>query len=217
MSTIRIVLADDHALVRAGLRMLLEKLPGVKVVGEAGNGREALEMVKTVTPNILLLDVSMAGTGGLEALPRIVKDFPSVKVLMLSGHANEEYVLRALRCGAAGYLLKDAAAEELGLAIKAVVQGQTYLSPPVSRTVVDSYLQRAATAEVPGEQPTARQREVLKLIAEGRNTKEIAHLLGISIKTAEAHRLQLMERLDIHDVAGLVRYAIRTGMISAEK
>jgi DNA-binding NarL/FixJ family response regulator len=217
MSTLRVVLADDHALVRAGIRVLLEKLPGVKVVGEAGNGREALALVKTVMPNIVLLDISMAGLGGLEALPRLVKDFPSVKVLILSGHANEEYVLRALRCGAAGYLLKDAAAEELGLAIKAVAQGQTYLSPPVSRTVVDRYLQRAATAEGPGEQPTARQGEVLQLIAEGRNTKEIAHLLGISIKTAEAHRSQLMDRLDIHDVAGLVRYAIRTGMISAEK
>jgi DNA-binding NarL/FixJ family response regulator len=217
MSSLRVVLADDHALVRAGIRVLLEKLPGVEVVGEAGNGREALEMVKTVKPNLVLLDISMAEVSGLEALPRIVKDFPSVKVLMLSGHANEEFVLRALRCGAAGYLLKDAAAEELGLAIKAVAQGQTYLSPPVSRTVVDSYLQRAATVEGSGEQPTARQREVLQLIAAGRNTKEIAQLLGISIKTAEAHRSQLMDRLDIHDVAGLVRYAIRTGLISAEK
>jgi DNA-binding NarL/FixJ family response regulator len=138
-------------------------------------------------------------------------------VLILSGHANEEYVLRALRCGAAGYMLKEAAAEELELAVKAVAQDKTYLGPSVSRTVVESYLQRAAGEEGPIEQLTARQREVLQLVAEGKNTKEIAYLLGISIKTAEAHRAQLMDRLDIHDVAGLVRYAIRIGLISPEK
>lgn len=217
MSPIRIALADDHALFRAGIRALLERMPNVEVVGEADNGRMALELIETSAPNVLLLDISMSKLGGLEALPRIVKRFPSVKVLILSGHPNEEYVLRALRGGAAGYLLKDAAAEELGLAIKAVAQGQTYLSPAVSRTVVDSYLRRAAGEENPDEQLTARQREVLQLIAEGQNTKEIAHVLGISIKTAEAHRVQLMDRLDIHEVAGLVRYAIRTGLISAEK
>ncbi len=217
MSTLRVVLADDHALVRAGIRALLEKLPGVEVVGEAGNGRETLEMVKRLKPNIVLLDVSMTELGGLEALPRIVVEFPTTKVLILSGHGNEEYVLRALHCGAAGYLLKDAAAEELGLAVKAVAQDQTFLSPSVSRTVVENYLQRATGGDGPYEQLTDRQREVLQLIAEGKNTKEIADLLKISVKTAEAHRLQLMNRLDIHDVAGLVRYAIRTGLISAEK
>lgn len=188
MNPLRVILTDDHALVRAGIRVLLERLPGVEVVGEAGNGREALELVKAVMPNLVFLDISMAELGGLEALPRIVSGFPAVKVLILSGYANEEYVLRALRWGAAGYMLKDAAAEELGLAIKAVTQGQIYLSPSVSRTVVESYLRRAAGEEGPIEPLTARQREVLQLIAEGRNTKEIAHLLGISIKTAEAHR-----------------------------
>jgi DNA-binding NarL/FixJ family response regulator len=217
MSILRVLLVDDHALVRAGIRVLLEKLPGLEVVGEADNGRQALELIKTTAPNLILLDISMTELGGLEALPRIVKDFPDVKVLILSGYANEEYVLRALRCGAAGYMLKEAAAEELGLAIKSVAQGKTYLSPSVSRTVVESYLQRAAGEEGPIEQLTARQREVLQLIAEGKNTKEIAHLLGVSIKTAEAHRAQLMDRVGIHDVAGLVRYAIRTGLISAEK
>jgi DNA-binding NarL/FixJ family response regulator len=165
----------------------------------------------------VLLDISMAELGGLEALPRIVRDFPSVKVLILSGHANEEYVLRALHCGAAGYLLKDAAAEELGLAVQAVAQGRTYLSPAVSRTVVENYLKRAAGKSGPLEPLTARQREVLQLIAEGGNTKEIAHALGVSVKTVEAHRSQLMERLDIHEVAGLVRYAIRIGLVSSEK
>lgn len=217
MSTLRVALADDHALVRAGIRVLLEKLPGVEVVGEANNGREALELIKTRAPNVLLLDISMSELGGLEALPRIVKNFPTVRVLILSGHANEEYVLRALRCGASGYMLKEAAADELGPAIKAVAQHKIYLSPSVSRTVVENYLQCAAGEVDPIEQLTARQREVLQLLAEGKSTKEIAYLLGISIKTAEAHRSQLMDRLDIHDVAGLVRYAIRTGLISSEK
>ena len=216
MSTIRVVLADDHALVRAGIRALLEKLPDIEVVGEADNGRQALELVKSSAPNLVLLDISMTELGGLEALPRIVKDCPAVRVLILSGHANEEYVLRALRSGAAGYILKEAAAEELELAIKAVAQGKTYLSPSVSRTVVDNYLQRAAGEEGPIEQLTARQREVLQMIAEGKNTKEIASTLGISVKTVEAHRLQLMARLNIHDVPGLVRYAIRSGLVSSE-
>jgi DNA-binding NarL/FixJ family response regulator len=216
MKAIRVVLADDHALVRAGIRALLEKLPGIEVVGEADNGRQALELIKKTSPNLILLDISMAELGGLEALPRIVRDFPGVKVLILSGHANEEYVLRALRCGATGYMLKEAAAEELGLAIKAVAQDKTYLSPSVSRTVVESYLQRAAGEEGPIEQLTARQREVLQLIAEGKNTKEIASTLEISVKTVEAHRLQLMARLDIHDVPGLVRYAIRSGLVSSD-
>jgi DNA-binding NarL/FixJ family response regulator len=214
VSTIRVVLADDHALVRAGIRALLEKLPGVEVLGEADNGREALELIKTKAPNLILLDISMAELGGLEALPLIVKDFPAVKVLILSGYANEEYVLRALRCGAAGYMLKEAAAEELELAIKSVARGKSYLSPSVSRTVVESYLQRAAGGE--GERLTARQREVLQLIAEGKNTKEIAGTLEISVKTVEAHRLQLMARLNIHDVPGLVRYAIRAGLVSSD-
>ena len=217
MNTIRIVLADDHALVRAGIRALLEKLPGIEVVGEAGDGREALELIKTAAPHIVLLDISMAGWGGLEALPRIVRDFPAAKVIILSAHANEEYVLRALRSGAAGYMLKDAAAEELALAIKAVTQNQTYLSPSVSRTVIESYLTRAAGVEGPIEILTPRQREILQLIAEGKNTKEIAGTLGISIKTAEAHRSQLMDRLGIHDVAGLVRFAVRIGLVSVER
>jgi DNA-binding NarL/FixJ family response regulator len=144
MSTIRVLLADDHALVRAGIRLLLEKLPGVEVVGEAGNGREALELIKTKAPNVILLDISMAELGGLEALPRIVKEFPTVKALILSGHANEEFVLRALRCGAAGYMLKDGAADELKVAIKTVAQGTTYLrvcqeiSVAVSEAVLDT-------------------------------------------------------------------------------
>ena len=217
MSAIRVVLADDHVLVRAGIRALLEKLPGIEVVGEAGNGREALDLIRKSTPNLVLLDISMTELGGLEALPRIVKDFPAVKVLILSGHANEEYVLRALRSGAAGYMLKDAATAELRLAIDCVIQGKTYLGPSISRTVIDSYLERVGNHSSFIEQLTARQREILQLVAEGKNTKEIASTLDISVKTVEAHRLQLMARLDIHDVPGLVRYAVRSGLVSAER
>jgi DNA-binding NarL/FixJ family response regulator len=217
VSAIRVVLADDHALVRAGIRALLEKLPGIEVVGEADNGRQALELIKKSAPNLVLLDISMAELGGLEALPRIVKDFPAVKVLILSAHANEEYVLRALRSGAAGYMLKDAATAELQLAIDSVIEDKTYLSPSISRTVIDSYLERVGGPFSPLEQLTSRQREILQLIAEGKNTKEIADTLDISVKTVEAHRLQLMARLEIHDVPGLVRYAVRSGLVSAER
>jgi DNA-binding NarL/FixJ family response regulator len=213
----RILLADDHALVRAGIRSLLEKIPGVEVVGEASNGRDALELVRTKLPDLVLMDIAMKELGGLEALPRITKNFPNIKVIILSAHANEEYVIRALRSGAAGYMLKDAASAELQLAIDSVTHDKTYLSPSISRTVIDSYLERVGGPFSPLEQLTPRQREILQLIAEGRNTKEIAHTLGISVKTVEAHRLQLMARLSIHDLPGLVRYAVRSGLVSAER
>jgi DNA-binding NarL/FixJ family response regulator len=215
MNATRVLLADDHRLVRAGIRALIEKIPNVEVVGEASTGREALELVKSKLPNLVLMDIGMAELGGLEALPRIVKDFPGVRVIILSAHANEEYVIRALRSGAAGYMLKDAATAELQLAIDSVAQDKTYLSPSISRTVIDSYLERVGGPLSPLEQLTPRQREILQLIAEGKNTKEIASDLDISVKTVESHRLQLMERLNIHDVPGLVRYAIRSGLVSA--
>jgi DNA-binding NarL/FixJ family response regulator len=216
MNAIRVLLADDHRLVRAGIRLLLEKIPGIQVVGEASNGREALELIRTELPDLVLLDIAMKELGGLEALPRITKNFPSVRVIILSAHANEEYVIRALRSGAAGYMLKDAATLELELAINSVAQGKTYLSPSISGTVIDSYLKRVGGESSPLEQLTARQREILQMVAEGKNTKEIASDLDISVKTVESHRLQLMERLNIHDVPGLVRYAIRTGLVSLE-
>jgi DNA-binding NarL/FixJ family response regulator len=216
MNPIRVLLVDDHALVRAGIRSLLEKMAGVKVVGEASNGREALELVRLHLPNLVLMDIAMRELGGLETLPRIIKDFPRVKVVVLSAHANEEYVIRALRSGASGYMLKDAATAELELVIKSVAQGKTYLSPSISRPVIDSYLLRVGGEVSPLEQLTARQREVLQMIAEGKNTKEIAGELEVSVKTVEAHRLQLMARLNIHDVPGLVRYAIRSGLVSSD-
>jgi DNA-binding NarL/FixJ family response regulator len=217
MSVIRVLLADDHGLVRAGIRALIEKIPNVEVVGEARTGREALELVKSKLPNLVLMDIAMTELGGLEALPRIMKDFPGVKVIILSAHANEEYVIRALRSGAAGYLVKDAATAELELAIRSVTEEKTYLSPSISRTVINSYLERVGGQLSPLEQLTPRQREILQLLAEGRNTKEIASDLDISVKTVESHRLQLMERLNIHDVPGLVRYAVRSGLVSAER
>jgi DNA-binding NarL/FixJ family response regulator len=217
MNPIRILLADDHALVRAGIRSLLEKIPNVEVVGEASTGRQALEMVKTRLPNLVFMDIAMAELGGLEALPRITKDFPGVRVIILSAHANEEYVIRALRGGAAAYMLKDAAMAELEFAITSVSEDKTYLSPSISRPVIDSYLKRVGGPLSPLEQLTPRQREILQLIAEGRNTKDIASELDISVKTIESHRLQLMERLNIHDIPGLVRYAIRSGLVSAER
>jgi len=192
MNVTRVLLADDHALVRAGIRALVEKIPDVQVVAEAGTGREALELVRSKFPNVVLMDIAMTELGGLEALPRITKDFPGVKVVMLSAHANEEYVIRALREGASGYMLKDSATTELELAIHSVVRGKIYLSPSISRTVIDDYLQRVGGAVSPLEQLTLRQREILQSIAEGKNTKEIASVLNVSPKTVEAHRLQLM-------------------------
>jgi DNA-binding NarL/FixJ family response regulator len=217
MNMTRVLLADDHALVRAGIRALLEKIPSIEVVGEAGTGREALELVRSTLPNIVLMDIAMTELGGLEALPRITKDFPSVKVIILSAHASEEYVIRALRDGASGYMLKDSATSELELAINSMIHGKIYLSPSISRTVIDDYLQRVSGAVSPLEQLTSRQREILQLIAEGKNAKAIAADLDVSIKTVESHRLQLMDRLNIHDVPGLVRYAIRNGLVSAER
>ncbi len=216
MKAIRILVADDHTLVRAGIRELLQKIPQVEVVAEAGDGREALALVKSKLPNLVLLDIAMKSLTGLEVAERIAKDFPGVKVIILSMHANEEYVMRALRAGASGYLLKDAATAELELALKAVSAGETYLSPAISRGVIDSYLGRVEGKQSPLDQLTPRQREILQLIAEGRSTKEIAFTLNVSVKTVETHRAQLMDRLDIHDVAGLVRYAMRVGLISPE-
>ena len=215
VNTLRVLLADDHELVRAGIRALLEKMPGVEVVGEASNGREALELVKSELPNLVLMDIAMPEIGGLETLPRIIKNFPAIKVVILSGHVTEDYVSRALRSGASGYMVKDAAAVELELVLKAVAQGKIYLSPLISRIIINSYMERAGGELSPLERLTSRQREILQMIAEGKNTKEIASTLEISVKTVEAHRLQLMERLDIHDVPGLVRYAIRNGMVDA--
>ncbi len=215
INTIRVFLAEDHNLVRAGIRSLLEDLPWVQVVAEAGEGREALRLIEQHQPDIVLLDISMPGMNGLEAA-RAIRQFPNIRVIMLSMHASEEYVWQALRAGATGYLLKDAGTAELELAIRSVSMGQSYLSPAVSKHVIGDYIQRVGGEPSSLERLTPRQRQILQLIAEGHTTKQIAENLNISVKTAETHRAQLMNQLSIHDVTGLVRYAIRMGLVSSD-
>jgi DNA-binding NarL/FixJ family response regulator len=209
---IRVLLADDHSLVRAGIRSLLGAMAQVEVVGEASSGEEALELAARARPDVVLMDIAMKGMTGLEAAAVLRERLPEVRVVILSMHSGEEYVLQALRAGAAGYLLKDAATGELELALRSVMRGESWLSPAVSRQVVEGYVQRTA-GETTAEVLTARQREVLRLVAGGKSTKEIAFLLNLSVKTVETHRAQIMERLGIRDVAGLVRYALRTGLV----
>lgn len=213
MKNIRILLVDDHGLVRAGLRSLLEQMGGMDVVAEAGDGREALKFVKMHRPDIVLMDIAMGGLNGIEATEKIKKRYPDVQIIILSMHANEEYVLQALQAGASGYLLKDSATTELELAVRAVSKKETYLSPGVSKHVIESYKKRVTLKGKPSEGLTSRQREVLQLVAEGKTTKEIASIIGVAIKTVDAHRTEIMRRLDIHDIAGLVRYAVKTGII----
>lgn len=215
MKSTRIILADDHAMLRAGVRALLTKIPGASVVGEAGDGREVIEQIRSTHPDVVMLDIAMPGLNGLEALDRIRREHPGVRCIILSMHANEEYVLKAMRSGAAGYLLKNSKPEELQAALESVREGETYLSPGVARHLAE-YLQRNGAGDDPLAQLTPRQREILQLIAEGQSTKEMAATLDISSKTVEMHRAQLMERLEIHDVAGLVRYAIRNGLVDPE-
>lgn len=212
----RTLLADDHTLVRAGLRKLLEAMPEIEVIGEAADGLALLGMADQLQPHLVLMDIAMPGLNGLEATARLTRAQSQVKVIVLSMHQNEEYVRQALRNGASGYLLKDAAPMELDLAVRAVLRGETYLSPSVSRGVVSDYVQRLIADEKPGDGLTPRQREVLQLIAEGHSTKEIARRLDLSVKTVDTHRTQLMKQLDIHEVAGLVRYALRIGLISPD-
>ncbi len=221
MKPIRILLADDHTLVRAGIRSLLERDPDVEVVAEAHDGRDALRLVQEHHPDIVFMDVTMQGLNGLDATAQITKTCPGVQVVILSMHKNEEYVSQALQVGAAGYLLKDAATTELELAVQAVARGEPYLSPAVSKHVVDCYLQRVNNAVKDMSEPvptplTVRQREILQLIAEGHTTRQIASLLHLSTKTVETHRSQIMDRLGIRRIASLVRYAVRTGLVTPD-
>ncbi|MBS0630579.1 MAG: response regulator transcription factor [Verrucomicrobia bacterium] len=212
-----ILLADDHALVRGGIRGLLERLPGIKVLAEVSDGRAAVTYVQLKAPDMVVMDVSMPGLNGLDATATITSDHPEVKVLVLSMHASEDYVLKALAAGAKGYLLKDAATDELGTAIDAIRRGETYLSSTLPKNLLTRHLDQLANPRFEVVKAlTPRMREILQLIAEGKSSKEIAYLLNLSIKTIETHRMHMMARLDIHDVAGLVRYAMRHGMISPE-
>ncbi len=207
------MLVDDHTLVRAGLRKLLESIPDVEVVGECSDGLELLTMAQTQAPQLVLMDIAMPGLNGLEATARLAKQWPAIRVLILSMHQNEEYVRQALRHGAVAYLLKDAAPMELELALRTVLAGGTYLSPAVSKGVLNDYVQRLRSEDLDADALTPRQREVLQLIAEGSSSKEIARRLELSVKTVETHRSQLMKQLGIHEVTGLVRYAMRVGLV----
>jgi DNA-binding NarL/FixJ family response regulator len=209
----RILIADDHTLVRAGLTSLIARLPEMEVVAEAADGRQALRLVRDLQPDIVLMDIAMPGLNGLESAERIHGIHPKIKIIILSMHASEEYVAQALKAGASGYLLKDAATAELEMALKSVSMGQFYLSPAISRQVVDNFLRGGPMGL---DLLTPRQRKILQLIAEGKGTRDIAETLHLSVKTVETHRAQLMERLDIHDVAGLIRYALRKGLITAD-
>ena len=216
MKPIRLVLADDHHLVRSGLKSLLSEMNNVEVVAEASNGREAVETVARVKPDVVLMDIAMQELNGIEACEIISREQAGVRIIILSMHDSGEYVAKALKAGAKGYVLKDAAPLELEFALQAVTVGETYLSPRVSRQVVQSYVQPPASTESGLDALSPRQTEILKAIAGGRSTKQIAYDLGLSVKTIETHRAQIMERLDIHDVAGLVRFAVRVKLVSAD-
>jgi len=219
MGNIKVLLADDHTIVRKGLCSLLEGEADIEVIGEAENGREAIKLAEKLHPDIVVMDISMPCLNGLEATRQLKKHFPEIKILILTMHANEEYVFQTLQAGAEGYLVKKAAPSELVLAIREVHQDNFFLSPTISRTVIDEYIRRAD--EINGEGDalknlTARETEVLQLIAEGRKNREIAELLFISIKTVETHRAHIMDKLDIHSTAELTQYAISKGIISSD-
>jgi DNA-binding NarL/FixJ family response regulator len=222
MEPIRVLVVDDHDLVRAGIKAILHQSPDIEVVGEAGDGREALRLVEELDPDVLLLDVSMPGMNGLEVAAKVKKSRFRARVLFLSMYANEQYAVRALKTGAMGYVLKRATTAELELAIRCAKRGDIFLSPALSSKVLSDYVIRpkkdlkAESAQDPYEELTSRQREILQLIAEGYSTKEIAQILGIAFNTAAVHRSNLMERLGIHDLAGLVRYAIEAGIVAED-
>lgn len=215
MSAIRVLLVEDHNLVRAGIRSLLDSFKNIDVVGEAANGRDALRMTRQLGPQVVLMDISMPELNGLEATARLTRNCPDSRVLMLSMHSNEEYVAQSLRAGAQGYLVKDAATRELEQAINTLARGEIYISSSISMNVVDKLMADSGDGSVLN-QLTSRQREILQLVAEGCSTREIAERLSLSIKTVETHRTHLMERLDIRDVPGLVRFAMKAGLIQPD-
>lgn len=208
---VRVLIVDDHKLVRAGLQMLLQHEPEIEVVGEAETGDHAISLCGVLKPDVALVDLAMPGMTGWQVLEELKAQAPQVKVIILSVHSTEEHVVRALRAGAKGYVLKEAAPQELISAVRTVDQGGTWLPSQLSRQVLDAYLRRIQ-ANDPPNLLTTRQREILRLIADGASTKQIAADLDVSVKTVESHRAQIMAKLDIHDTAGLVRYAIRHGI-----
>jgi DNA-binding NarL/FixJ family response regulator len=212
----RILLVDDHALVRAGIRALLETLPRTEVVGETGNGLEAVRLVGELAPDVVLLDITLPGLNGLEVAARVARLGAGTRVLMLSMHASPEYAARAFAAGAAGYLNKAAAFDELATALESILAGRRYLCLAGDAGLVAELERRAASGASGLDLLTPRQRQILQLVAEGLGTRQIAERLFLSVKTVETHRGQIMQRLDIHDVPGLVRFAIRHGLLPPE-
>jgi DNA-binding NarL/FixJ family response regulator len=208
---VRILLVDDHVLVRQGLKGLLER-EGFAVVGEASDGQEGLQLMESARPDIVVMDISMPTINGLSAAREIQKKFPKTKTILLTQHDEKQYVTEAMEAGVKGYVLKNQAGNDLLQALRQVSRGQVYLSPGVAQAVVESYQSHGGKS---GTQLTVRERQVLQLIAEGKSTKDIAAVLGISVKTAESHRTRLMQKLDIHETASLVRYAVRNGIVEA--
>jgi DNA-binding NarL/FixJ family response regulator len=216
MSVRRVLLVDDHALVRAGIRALLETLPRIEVVGETGNGLEAVRLARELAPDAVLLDITLPGLNGLEVTARVARFGTNTRVLVLSMHASPEYAARAFAAGAAGYLNKDSAFDELAAALEMIGAGRRYLCRAVDAVQVAEIEKRAAKGSSGLDLLTPRQREILQLVAEGHGTRQIAERLFLSVKTVETHRAQIMQRLDIHDVPGLVRFAIRHGLLPPE-
>lgn len=216
MAKLRLFLGDDHTLVRHGLRKILEERPDWEVVGEADDGRSAVRKVAALLPDVAVLDIGMPLLNGIDATRQIVRKSSGVKVLILSMHSDEAYVTRALNAGATGYLLKDSAGKDLIRAIAAVAEGQSFFSPAVSRMMLDDYVRRAAGSDAADRYETLsnREREIFQLVAEGRSNKEVAELLSISAATVETHRARVLQKLNVHNTAELVLYAVRRGVIS---
>jgi DNA-binding NarL/FixJ family response regulator len=219
VTPIKVLLAEDHTIVRKGIRSLLDDEADIEVVGEAENGRDAVSKTEALLPDVVLMDYTMPILNGLEATRQIKKRLPDIKIVILTMHADEEYIFRFLQAGASGYLVKHTAPKELMSAIQAVYHGESYLSPTVSKVVIDEFVRQAKNdrTEDSYEKLTAREREILQLVAEGFSSKDIADQLHISLKTVGVHRTNLMNKLDIHSVPDLVRYAIRKGIISLEQ
>jgi two-component system, NarL family, response regulator NreC len=214
---LKILLADDHKMMREGLRSLLEKHQGVEVVAEADNGRAAVELAKETSPDLIIMDINMPDLNGIEATRRILKESPRTKIIALSMHSDKRYVTRALQAGTMGYLLKDCAFDELTKAIQVVLRNRIYLSSEINQTVLKAYLEKSEKLDQPGYSVlTDREREVVQLIAEGKSTKEIAAILKISVKTVETYRQRTMDKLNIDNVADLIKFAIREGLASLE-
>jgi len=215
MDQIRILLADDHTLMRGGIRLLLERQPDFKVVAEAGNGREAVALAETENPGVVVMDIGMPQLNGIDAARQMVTRDPKIAVIILSMHSDESYVLRALKAGARGYLLKDSAEAELIKAVRSVCEGRTYFSPAISRMMLEDYIRQLQhrNEEDSYELLSAREREILQLVAEGKSNKEVANLLNVSVYTVETHRTHILQKLNLHSVPELILYAVRKGII----